>query len=198
MPTQATVSARRGFLGAQSRRHSRIALANSRPICVRLDSVRNSLGCAARIQRRLIICFHALLTHVLSVITPGMTSGRGRGRDQLRRECEGMTRLLLLWAARGFPSASSYLAWRVGRLDLWRIHSRLMPTCFLTQRYCSALSAQWLGCGLVTKQVKAAGSIACSRAAIRRKPLRPLKQERRTTGANPSLVRPPRSNRTTS
>jgi hypothetical protein len=126
MPTQATVSARRGFLGAQSRRHSRIALANSRPICVRLDGVGNSLGCAARIQRRLIICFHALLTHVLSVITPGMTSGRGRGRDQLRRECEGMTRLLLLWAARGFPSASSYLAWRVGRLDLWRIHSRLM------------------------------------------------------------------------
>jgi len=37
-----------------------------------------------------------------------------------------MTRLLLPGAARGFPSASSYLAWRVGRLDLWRIHSRLM------------------------------------------------------------------------
>jgi len=53
MPTQATVSARRGFLGAQSRRHSRIAWANSRPICVRLDRARNSLGGAARIQRRL-------------------------------------------------------------------------------------------------------------------------------------------------
>jgi hypothetical protein len=83
------VSARRGFLGAQSRRHSRIALANSRPICVRLDRVRNSLGCAARIQRRLIICFHALLTHRLERHHAGNDQRPGEGPRPIATRVRG-------------------------------------------------------------------------------------------------------------
>ena len=200
MPTQATVSARRGFLGAQSRRHSRIALANSRPICVRLDRVRNSLGCAARIQRRLIICFHAHSHPRLERHHAGNDQRPGEGPRPIATRVRGHD-----WVTVALGRARVSKCKLVSGLACWSAQPLADsfppyggPTCFLTQRYCSALSAQWLGCGLVTKQVKAAGSIACSRAAIRRKPLRPLKQERRTTGANPSLVRPPRSNRATS